>query len=226
VGSQQPAVRRGEVRAAVCPHLRLRAGPRPVRAGPLRRCRRSLPAACALRHGLCLAQLVCPQLVHSPHGRGTGEPRPAVHGGEPVAVPGRPGRGRHRHRDLHRRQLRPQAGRDRRHALRRREQEVHLHRHELPAAPAGRAAHALLSQRGIGRRDGPLLRPVRHRQDHPLHGPRPAADRRRRARLERRGHLQLRGRLLRPALQPLRRARGWWTWTPRRSPRTPAAPTR
>jgi hypothetical protein len=39
------------------------------------------------------------------------------------------------------------AGHYRRHQLRRRNQEDHLHRAEFPAAAAGRAAHALLGQR-------------------------------------------------------------------------------
>ena len=52
-----------------------------------------------------------------------------------------------RSRDGDRLQLRQAAGADRRHRLRRRDQEVGLHRAELPAAAAGRAADALLGQR-------------------------------------------------------------------------------
>ncbi len=47
-----------------------------------------------------------------------------------------------------------------------------------------------------------LLRPVRHRQDHPVHRPEAPADRRRRARLGRQRRVQLRGRLLRQGHQP------------------------
>ena len=46
-------------------------------------------------------------------------------------------------------------------------------------------AHALLGQHRARRRHGPLLRPERHRQDHPLRRPQAHADRRRRAWLER-----------------------------------------
>ena len=49
---------------------------------------------------------------------------------------------------------------------------------------------------GPGRRRGAVLRTLRHRQDHALGRSRPPADRRRRARLERRRHLQFRRRLL------------------------------
>ena len=51
---------------------------------------------------------------------------------------------------------------------------------------------------GQNGRHGRLLRPLGHRQNHPLGRPQPRPHRRRRARLDPgRGHLQLRGRLLR-----------------------------
>ena len=59
-------------------------------------------------------------------------------------------------------------------------------RPELPAARAGRAADALLGQRRPEGRRRDLLRPVRHRQDDAVGRPVAHADRRRRARLERR----------------------------------------
>ncbi len=74
----------------------------------------------------------------------------------------------------------------------------------------------------------PLLRPLGHRQDHPLHRRRPQADRRRRARLGRRRHLQLRGGLLRQVHRPAPRRTSrrstapsaampcWRTWSPTR----------
>ena len=46
---------------------------------------------------------------------------------------------------------------------------------QLPAARAGRAADALLGQRGPGGRHRALLRPVGHRQDHALRRSRPAS---------------------------------------------------
>ena len=84
-----------------------------------------------------------------------------------------------------------------------------LHRAELPAARAGGDADALLGEpraRRRGRRRD-LLRALGHRQDHALGRPGPGADRRRRARLVRPRHLQLRGRLLRQDDQPLARGR-------------------
>ena len=56
---------------------------------------------------------------------------------------------------------------------------------------------ALLGEHRRGRRRGAVLRPVGHRQDDAVERSRAAADRRRRARLERSRRLQLRGRLLR-----------------------------
>ena len=70
-----------------------------------------------------------------------------------------------------------------RHALRRGDQEGRLHRPQLPAAAARRLPDALLGERRAGRRRGPVLRPLRHRQDDALGRPRPPAHRRRRARL-------------------------------------------
>ena len=58
-----------------------------------------------------------------------------------------PARPRHQLRGVHPAQLREEAGADRRHELRRRDQEVDLHRDELPAAAARRALDALLGER-------------------------------------------------------------------------------
>ena len=91
--------------------------------------------------------------------------------------------------------------------LRRRDQEIDLHRAELPAARGGGAADALLGQRRRqGRRRG-LLRPLGHRQDHALGRPCADPDRRRRAWLGPRRRVQFRGRLLRQGDQPQRRGR-------------------
>ncbi len=112
-------------------------------------------------------------------------------------VPGQPAGGHDPQRDLHHRQLLGAAGPDRRLALRRRDQEDHLHGAQLPAAARGRHVDALLGQRRAQGRHGAVLRPLGHRQDHAFGRPEAPADRRRRARLERQRHLQLRGRLLR-----------------------------
>jgi hypothetical protein len=69
-----------------------------------------------------------------------------------------------------------------------RDQEVALHGDELSAAVARRPADALLGEHGRGGGCSPLLRPLRHRQNDPLHRPDAPVDRRRRARLERSGH--------------------------------------
>ena len=76
-------------------------------------------------------------------------------------------------------------GPDRRHVLRRRDQEVDLHADERPAAARGRLPDALLGERRRRGRRGDLLRALRHRQDDPLGRSRAAPDRRRRARLGR-----------------------------------------
>ena len=81
--------------------------------------------------------------------------------------------------DAHRHVRRPapvaDRGRDRRHVLRRRDQEIDLHRHERPAAARGRLPDALLGERRAGRRRRGVLRPLGHRQDHALGRSRPAA---------------------------------------------------
>ena len=68
-------------------------------------------------------------------------------------------------RTRHVRRPPPDAGRgpDRRHVLRRRDQEGDLHGDERPPAARGRPADALLGERRRGRRGGRLLRALRHR---------------------------------------------------------------
>ena len=112
-------------------------------------------------------------------------------------------RGRHAHRHVRRAAPDAHRGADRRHLLRRRDQEVDLHRDERPAAARGRPPDALLGERRRRRRRRDLLRALRHGQDDALGRSRALADRRRRARLGRQRRLQHRGRLLRegdPAL--------------------------
>ena len=88
-----------------------------------------------------------------------------------------------------------------------RDEEIDVQRAQLPAAGKGRAAHALLRQHGRGWRRLPVFRLVRHRQDHPVGGPGPLSDRRRRARLGQGHGVQLRGRLLRQVHRPKPRER-------------------
>ena len=70
----------------------------------------------------------------------------AVHDHRRAQLQGRPGAARHALRGRHRAELREAAGADRRDELRRRDQEVDLHRAELPAAASGRAVDALLGE--------------------------------------------------------------------------------
>jgi hypothetical protein len=102
--------------------------------------------------------------------------------------------------------VRPPRDRHPRHRVRRRDEEGRLHHHELPDAQARRAVDALLGHRGRRRRHlDPLVRPVGHRQDDAVGRSEAQAHRRRRALLERRRHLQHRGRLLRQGHRPVAR---------------------
>ena len=95
----------------------------------------------------------------------------------------------------------------RRHRVRGRDQEGCLRHPQLSIARRGRAADALVRQRGRRWRRGHLLRPVRDGQDDPLRRPAAHPHRRRRAWLGSRRRVQLRGWLLRqdhPAVAYLR----------------------
>ena len=72
--------------------------------------------------------------------------RARVHRDRRAALQVRSGAARHAVRGVHLRALREEAGAHRRHALRRRDQEVDLHHPELHAAASGRAVDALLGQ--------------------------------------------------------------------------------
>ena len=185
------------------------AGRRAVRPGPLRRRRSGAPAERAGDHRTRLARPVHPPPAAPPRPRRAGGFRPRLHHPQLPELQGRPGAARRALRDGDRDLVRAEAGADRRHRLRRREQEVGLHHPQLPAAREGRDADALLGQprRGRSRGRGGVLRPVRHRQDHAVGRSGARADRRRRARLVRRRHVQLRRRLLRQDHQPLARGR-------------------
>ena len=79
-----------------------------------------------------------------------------------------PDDGRHPHRHLRRAPPDAAGGADRRHVLRRRDQEVDLHGDERPAAARGRLPDALLGERRRRRRRRRLLRALGHRQDDAL----------------------------------------------------------
>ncbi len=109
--------------------------------------------------------------------------------------------------DGHRHRLLAQDRADRRHQLRRRDEEVGLHLSQLRAAGPEGHADALLGQRRRQERLGRVLRPVGHRQDDAVGRSRAHAARRRRARLVEGRHLQLRRRLLRQGDQAVGRSR-------------------
>ena len=115
----------------------------------------------------------------------------------------RSGHGGGAQRDRHPAPPRADGDHHRGHRVRRRDQEVGLHGHELPAARRGDAADAFIGQCRQGRRPGALLRALRHRQDDALRRSRAEPHRRRRAWLGSRWALQLRGRLLRQDHPPL-----------------------
>ena len=181
--------------------------PRALRTGPLRRGRPQVSPAGALHPGARLAELVRPQPVHRPAGGGPAGVCSAVHGDHGAELQGVTGASRHSLGCRHRPQHRDTRSADRGHQLRRREQEIDFHGSELPVAPPGRVVDALLGEYRSRWGHSALLRAVGHRKDHALLGSRATADRRRRARLERRRGLQLRRRLLREDDSALRRGR-------------------
>ena len=106
-----------------------------------------LPPVGALRPGICLAQPVRPEPVHRAAHRAIWRAsQAAVHRPDGAVLQGRSGQARHAVRRRHCPQHGGARSDHRRHQLRRREQEVDLHRAELRAAAAGRARHALLGQ--------------------------------------------------------------------------------
>ncbi len=104
------------------------AGQRAVRAGLLRRRRSDVPPAGPRHHRVRLAQPVLPQPVHRRSGGGRRRRRRSSRSSTRRAS--RPIRARHgtQLRRGHRAQLRQAAGAHRRHELRRRDEEVDLHR--------------------------------------------------------------------------------------------------
>ena len=121
---------------------------------------------------------------------------------------GRPGQARHAHQHVHRAQPRQAHDPHRRHALRRRAQEVDVHGHELLLPEAGRALHALLGEhrrrRATPRSSSASPAPAR-RRSRPTRSAPSSATTSTAGATER--HVQLRGRLLREGDQPLARGR-------------------
>ncbi len=117
------------------------AGQGSVRARRVGRHRPEVPAADPRRQRVRLAQPV--RAEHVSAGERSGEARRRIVRNTPSSTfrkfKADPGASRHALRGLHPRALRPQAGADWRHALRRRDQEVDLHDPELHAAAPGRA---------------------------------------------------------------------------------------
>ena len=203
VGPGQPADQRGALRAAAGPPDRVRLGARPVQPGLLHR-RGSRPSALAPRlHGDGLGEHLRAEPVPPALRRAARRLRAQLHDHLRALVPGRSGDRGHTNGDRDPGPPAADGGDHRRHRVRRRDQEVGVHGDELPDARRGRPADALGDQRRCRRRCGGLLRAVGDRQDDPLGGPAAQPDRRRRARLGRRDHVQLRGRLLRQDDPPL-----------------------
>ena len=172
--------------------------PRAVRPGSLCRRRPGAPAQGARDHRAGLAQSVRAQHVHPPAGRRAARVRARLDGPAAAQPRGRSRDRRHQLVDRDRGRLPPAPRPDRRHRLCRRDQEVDLHRPQLPAAGRRRACRCTARPMSApDGRDGRVLRPVRHRQDHALGRCQPHADRRRRAWLGSGRRVQLRGRLLR-----------------------------
>ena len=199
MGTPQPGALarafRGPARQGEAP----RQGPGGLRLQRLRRRRPALPPAGAGDQRVRLAQPLRAQHVRArDRSRQAGRLQARLHGGRLPQPEGGPGRRRHLERHFHRAQFRPPDGADRRHRVRRRDEEVDLLGDELPAPQAGHPLHALRRQlRADEGRRGALLRALRDRQDHALGGSPAHPGRRRRARLGGGRHLQHRGRLLR-----------------------------
>ena len=135
VGEQRPDDA-GALRAAARRHARPHPRRRALRAGPLRRRRPGLPAERPRDHRARLARPLHPPPAAPPGPGRAGRLRARLHHPQLPELPGRPGPPRLPLRDGDRHLLRAAADPDRRHRLRRREQEVGLHRAQLPAARA------------------------------------------------------------------------------------------
>ena len=129
--------------------------------------------------------------VHSPHRRRTEDPQTGIHHRQRSRLQGRSQARRHQLRSIRDRELHQETGAHRRHPICRRNEEVHLRHHELPAARSQCFPYALLGEHRQRWRYRAVLRIVGHRQDDALSRPQPPADRRRRAWMERDRRVQL-----------------------------------
>ena len=149
-----------------------------VRAGPVRRRRSGLPDFGPGDFRQPLAQPVRAQHVHRTEQRRAGRFQARAHHPQRAVFPCGARTRRHQFGMRGDDEFRRKAGADRRHRIRRRNQEIGLFLPQLRAAGTRRAADALLGQHRLQRRRQHLLRPVGHRQDDAVGGRHPDADRR------------------------------------------------
>ena len=178
-----------------------------LRRRPVRRLAARAPGQRPRDQRVRLAQPVHPHAAGAPDDRRARRFRARVHDHRPAELPRRSRASRLAHRDGDRGQLHREADPDRRHLIRRRDEEERVRHPQLPAAGEGRDADALLGQHRRGRQDRGVLRAFGHRQDHALGRRLAHPDRRRRAWLVGHRGVQLRGRLLRQDDPPLGRSR-------------------
>ena len=202
-GAGQPADQRGALRPASCPADEVHRRSADLQPGPLHRCASRSPSLAARDHRDRLGQHLRPQSLPRPTHRRSCRLRAELPDHRHPVVQGRPGHRGHPQRDGDPGPSQADGDHHRRDRVRRRDQEVGVHGHELPASRRRRPADALVGQRRSRRRPGALLRPLRHGQDDALRGPGAEPHRRRRAWLGTRRALQLRGRLLREDDPPL-----------------------
>ena len=205
VEGQPPALRSGPFRIpAEAGHgasQRLRRDP--VRAGRVCRGRSRLRDPLSLRRGVRHPRALRPQHVSAPRARPRQPRGEALDDAQRPVLPLRARARRNAHGPRRRPRLpEPDLPRRRAGRLLRSRQEVHLHGDELPAAGRRAPVDALLEQHRLARRPGHHVRPFRDREDHPVRRSEPPPHRGRRDRMDGRGPLEPRGRLLREAHQP------------------------